>query len=114
MHEASLVMSMLEIAEREARAAGATRIALLRVQIGAASSVVPEAFAHAFDALRGGTLAGDAELAIERTPAHFVCIACGEPFTALQAYADCPVCGAPGLTHPDEGRSLQLVSLEVD
>jgi hydrogenase nickel incorporation protein HypA/HybF len=81
MHETGLVLSMLEIAEREARAAGATRIVAIHMRVGAMSSVVPEAFAHAFDIFRAGTMAGDAELAFERVPANWYCTACGQMFT---------------------------------
>lgn len=113
MHETGLALAMLEIAEREARTAGATRIVLLRVRVGAMSSVAPEAFAHAFAVLRAGTLAGDAELAFETAPARWWCPTCGQAFTSAESYPDCPQCCAPATLLPG-ANELQLISLEVE
>ncbi|RIL03904.1 MAG: hypothetical protein DCC71_14650 [Proteobacteria bacterium] len=66
MHEAGLCVSLVELAERHADAAGAARIVSVGVAVGDLSGVVPEALALAFPLCAAGTRADGAALRIER------------------------------------------------
>jgi hydrogenase nickel incorporation protein HypA/HybF len=112
VHEAGLVQSMLTIAEREARRAGGTRIALVRLRVGRLSAVVPEALEHAFDALKAGTMAGSATMEVEYVPGRLFCARCERDFTTEDLIGACPTCGTPSGFVKD-GMDVQLVSLEV-
>lgn len=68
MHEAKLCLSLLDLAERRAAAAGAKRILALELAVGAWAGVAPEALAAAFPLCAVGTAAEGAELRIERVP----------------------------------------------
>jgi hydrogenase nickel incorporation protein HypA/HybF len=68
VHEAKLCLSLLDLAERSRREAGAARIVAVELAVGAWSGVVPEALAAAFPVCAAGTAAEGAALRIERTP----------------------------------------------
>ena len=65
MHELSIMQSALSVALDQARQAGASRVHVIRLRIGALSGVVPDALEFAFEALAPGTPAEGAELAID-------------------------------------------------
>jgi hydrogenase nickel incorporation protein HypA/HybF len=109
MHEASLMQSALDLAIDAARRAGAERISRIGLCIGAASGVVPEALALAFEVLRQGTPAAGAELSIETRPARYRCPTCSTEFLE---WGECPRCGELG-TELIGGTELELSTVEV-
>ena len=112
MHEFGLAESTLALALDHAQNQGARKILEVRMQIGALTGVVNEAFEFAFDALAADTIAAGADLVIERVPIACFCRACGREFET-EAYAyQCPACGTAS-TDVRRGRELALVSLEV-
>ena len=115
MHEFSLVMSMIDLAEKAARAEGARRITRLRLEIGALAGVVPEALEFAFDGARVGTMAEDAALEVTYLPAIAYCATCQSEFELDNRFgiAVCPACDVPS-ADLRQGRELTLASLEVD
>jgi len=105
--------SALSMASEQARQAGAKRIYLLRLRVGALSGAVPEALQFAFEALSSGTLMEGAELGIEEVPARFYCRICSAEFTAGRMYSECPNCQqASGEIRA--GRELELASMEIE
>jgi hydrogenase nickel incorporation protein HypA/HybF len=113
MHEFSIMESALSMASEQARQAGATRVHLLRLRVGALSGAVPEALQFAFEALSPGTLMEGAELGIEEVPAKFYCRNCSAEFTADRMYSECPNCQqASGEIRA--GRELELASMEIE
>ena len=113
MHELSIMDSALTLALDEAQKAGATRVHLVRLRIGALSGVVPEALRFAFDALAPGTAAEGGQLAIEQVPARFWCAACAREFQPDSLYAECPDCHQPS-GELRAGREMEVASLEVE
>jgi hydrogenase nickel incorporation protein HypA/HybF len=105
--------SALNLALEQAEKAGATRLHVLRLRIGALSGVVPEALEFAFEALAPGTLAEGGELAIEEVPARFWCTDCAREFRAEDLFADCPVCHQPS-GDLRAGRELELAAVEIE
>lgn len=114
MHEFSLVMSMLDLAEKTARDDGATRIDAIHLEIGALAGVVPEALEFAFSGARLGTMAEEARLEVDYLPAIAHCGRCEASFELDNRYgvALCPTCGTPS-ADLRQGRELQLAHLEV-
>lgn len=114
MHEASIADSLLDIAVRECRDNGFTKIGSIRVCIGKASGVMPEALLFAFDAMKAGTLADCASLIIEEIPVSGSCNACNADFVVSEKYVlCCPHCSSESFT-VNSGRELNIVELEVD
>ena len=113
MHEVGIMQSVLEIAEQQARANGASRIHEIRMRVGRMTGVVPEALDHAFTVLREGTLAAQARLDVEFVPGMFWCLTCESEFESEDLVGGCPSCHEPSFDLR-RGRELDVVSLEVD
>jgi hydrogenase nickel incorporation protein HypA/HybF len=113
MHEAGIIQSTLDLAERQARNAGAGLITEVRMRVGRMTGVVPEALEHAFAVLSAGTMAAGARLEVEFVPGAFWCLACAREFEAEGLLGECPACGSPS-ADPRRGLEMELVSLEVD
>jgi hydrogenase nickel incorporation protein HypA/HybF len=92
MHEMSLMESVREIVDEAARANGATRIAVVRLQIGALATVVPEALRFAFDVVMKGGCAERATLEIEHVPGVAWCWDCSASVTLAAGALVCPQC----------------------
>jgi len=103
----------LNFALEQAQKAGASRVHLIRLRIGALSGVVPEALQFAFETLRSGTPAEAAELVIENVPARFWCPACTREFQSGDMLADCPDCHNPS-GELRAGREMELASMEIE
>ena len=112
MHELSIMKNALDLALEQAEQAGATRIRAVRLRVGALSGVVPDALQFAFGALSQGTLAQDAQLAIESVPARFWCANCTREFQSDDMMAECPACRRLSADLRG-GRELELTSLEI-
>jgi len=114
VHELSVAVSLVELAEAAARDAGAAAIRSIRVRVGALSGVVVEALESAYPFAADGTACEGAALIVERVPARVRCPACGH-----EAEADgvgpflCARCDEPGPVIL-AGNELELASMEVD
>lgn len=105
--------SALNLAVDRAQRAGASRVYVIRLRIGALSGVVSEALQFAFDVLTPGTLAEGARLAIEDVPARFWCATCSREFQCEDMFAECPDCHRPS-GDLRAGREMELASLELE
>jgi hydrogenase nickel incorporation protein HypA/HybF len=112
MHELSIMQNALNLALDQARKAGASRVHVIRLRIGALSGVVPDALEFAFEALAPGTPAEGAQLVIERVPARFWCATCTLEFTSEDMLAECPNCHSLS-GELRAGREMELASLEI-
>jgi hydrogenase nickel incorporation protein HypA/HybF len=114
MHEVSLALSLLDIIERKCREEGFQKIESVRVRVGKASSVQPEAFSFAFEVVKKDTLARNARFIIDLIPLGGTCSACGNRFETEDAYIlECPSCGSPSL-QITQGYELEVVEMEVN
>jgi hydrogenase nickel incorporation protein HypA/HybF len=113
MHEMSLMVSMLEIIEDQARQEGFRRVTRVTLEIGQMAGVDPEAMRFAFEAGTLDSVAEGAELIIEETIGRARCPACGLEAPVQVFYEPCAACGQV----PQEiiaGRAMRIVSLDVD
>jgi len=114
MHEASIALSILDIAEAECRKAGLGRVRSVEVRVGSASGVLPSALVLAFDIAKADTLAAGATLVIREIPLGGLCAGCGERFSAGEQFIlSCPLCGS-GDFRLDCGRELDVASIEAE
>ena len=115
MHELSLALNLLDLAEAQARQAGATTIRTVGLRVGALSGVVVEALESAFEGAKKGTLADQARLEVEWVELAAFCQNCQSEFSVddPHAIALCPTCHQPSpiLT---KGEELQVMYLDVD
>ena len=112
MHEFSLVRSLLEAAESEARARRATRIVTLHVRIGELSGVEEDLFSTAFQISRADTLCREADLRIRREPAAWICTRCERDIESGSAL-ECPDCNVPARLARGNEILLERIELEV-
>ena len=113
MHELSIALSILDVAEEEAQRHGG-RIAAIHLRLGPLSGVVKEALISAYDLAREGTRLAGAELVVEEVPVAAYCPACAAERAPISVQElRCPACGSPT---PEiiRGRELDVVALEID
>jgi hydrogenase nickel incorporation protein HypA/HybF len=101
MHEMAIAQSVFDIAFGEANKHAATRIRKIKLSIGEFSGVVKDALNFAFDVLKAGTPAEEAEIEIEVIKLTAVCGECGEVECRLNDLRF--ICG-------DCGRQLKIVA----
>jgi len=105
------MMNILEIAQEEAKRAGAKRIASISLQIGQKSGVVVDALEFAFDVVSKGSSAENAKLLIESIPLRGECLTCGYQFDS-DTFLLCSRCG--GYAKIIAGQELNIQSIEVE
>ena len=113
MHEMSLAESVREIVDDTARANGASRVTVVRLEIGKLAQVEADALRFAFDVVRRGTLANDARLEIALRDADAWCLPCGAAVTIAQRGAPCPRCGSHQL-QVSGGDTMRVVDIEIE
>lgn len=111
MHEVGLMQSALETVARVAHEHNFTRVSRIGLRVGLLSGVVPEALEFAFEVLRQGTVAAEAELEIEIVPAQFWCENCQAEYNLEQFEFECAHCGGP-LVLRSGGTELELAIVE--
>jgi hydrogenase nickel incorporation protein HypA/HybF len=114
MHEASILLSVLEIAEDHCRKAGYKEIQSISLRIGSASGVLPDALHMAFEIVRQETLAENAKLLIDEIPLGGDCKDCKKAFTTEEQFIlACPNCGGKDFSFTT-GREMEITEIEVD
>lgn len=111
MHELQIARALLTVAERHLPG-GTAGVCGLRIAVGGATGVVPEALELAFRALTVGTRLAGARLVIDRLPGRSRCSACAAEFEFEGLLGECPVCGTCG-GELLVGTELELRSIEV-
>jgi hydrogenase nickel incorporation protein HypA/HybF len=112
VHEFGLMQTALEAALEHTRSQGAARIHRITLQVGDLSGAVPEALHFAYEALRTGTPAEQAELEVQTVPVLCSCSECGQDFRPDNLIFACPKCGMLS-SIVQQGRELLLTSIEV-
>jgi hydrogenase nickel incorporation protein HypA/HybF len=114
MHEVSIALSLLDIIEKKCREEGCQTVESVKVRVGKASGVQPEAFSFAFEFVKKDTLARNARFMIDLIPLGGSCSACGGRFQTEDAYIlECPSCGSPSL-RITQGYELEIVEMEAE
>lgn len=93
MHELAITESILEIALRHARQAGAARIASIHLVLGQLSSIVDDSVQFYWDMISENTLAEDAQLVFRRIPVEMLCLGCAQRYHPTELELACPTCG---------------------
>jgi hydrogenase nickel incorporation protein HypA/HybF len=112
MHELSIAMSIVEMAQEEAERR-AVRIDAVHVELGPLSGVVAEALLFSYEVASSGTTLEGSRLLIKEVPIEVFCPACNAPktLTSMQWFC-CPECGAP-TSEVIHGKELLITALEI-
>ena len=112
MHELSIAMSIVELAEEEAERRG-VQIDVVHLKLGALSGVVKEALLSCYEIVCENTLLQGSRLVVEDVPVVIFCSRCRaqRPLGSVQLFC-CPECGNP-CSEIVQGKELEVVALEV-
>ncbi len=113
MHELSIAMSIVEMAQEEAAKHDRAQITAVHLKLGALSGIVKDALISAYEMAREDTPLQTARLVIEEIPIMVFCPTCQarRPVSSVQLFC-CAECGTPT---PEivQGRELEVVALEI-
>lgn len=113
MHELSLVASVFEVLEDEARKHGAERVTRVVLRVGVMSGVVPDLLASAFEMYKKGTIAESARLEIVPVAVKLRCPDCGGEAVREDTDFSCAGCGSRRVEIV-EGRDLVVETIELE
>ena len=116
MHEMSVALSLLEIAEEAAAGQGCTRLTRVRVEYGALAGIMPEALELCFEAATRETPHAGARLELVCLPLRLRCVFCGTVFGGEgqeARFEPCPGCGEVAGHVVEQGKELLLREVEA-
>ena len=113
MHELSIAMSIVEIAEEEAKKAGAVSISAIDLEIGTLSGIVMEALDFAWEAAVKESMLERAEKRVHRVEAKAKCLDCNHEFPAKTLFETCPSCGSY-FTTLLQGKEMKIKSITLE
>ncbi|MEN2985538.1 MAG: hydrogenase maturation nickel metallochaperone HypA [Thermodesulfovibrionaceae bacterium] len=114
MHEVSIASELIRVATLECNKNGYNKISSIKVAIGKATGVMPEALLFAFNVLKEGTAAESAILVIEEIPIKGFCEKCKKEFEGNNSYIvfQCPFCESFSV-NVVSGKELNIIEMEV-
>ena|ERR1700722_2808350 len=114
MHELSIAMSIVEMAEEESEQRGGARVNAVHLKLGALAGVVKEALLSSYELACEGTGLQGSQLVIEEIPLVVYCPKCvaRRTLTSVQWFS-CPECKSP-VSEVIQGRELQVFALEIE
>src|ERR1700730_7641043 len=112
MHELSIAMCIVEMAEEEVERRGCARIQAVHLRLGLLSGVVKEALVSSYEMACEATALEGSHLVIEEVPVEVFCPECQgrRPLRSIQWFC-CPECGTP-TADVMQGKELEVVALE--
>lgn len=113
MHELSIAVNIVEIAEENARKENASLISEIELEIGTQSGVVLEALELAMESAKKDTMMENAKVVINTISAKARCTECNNEFYSDEIYTPCPECGNP-FCDIIQGQELKVKSLKIE
>ncbi len=113
MHELSIAMSIVEMAEDVVDRRGFERVHAVHLKLGLLAGVVKDALLSSYELACEGTGLQGSRLIIEEIPVEVYCAKCQTPrtLTSIQRFS-CPECESP-VSEVIHGRELLVVALEL-
>ncbi|MCX2720361.1 hydrogenase maturation nickel metallochaperone HypA [Lentiprolixibacter aurantiacus] len=112
MHEMSIAMSIVKIAEEEARKANVRHFSAIDLEIGTLAGIEFDALDFVWEAAVQQTVLEKAEKRIIKIPGRARCADCNEEYPVSFIYDNCPSCGSY-LKSILQGKELRVKSLET-
>src|SRR5579862_3601194 len=113
MHELSIAVSIIEMAEEEAENRGGVRVSAIHLKLGRLTGIVKDALLSSYELACEGTGLQGSRLVIEEIPVMVYCPKClvSQVLDSVQWFV-CPACKSP-VSEVIHGRELQVVALEI-
>ena len=112
MHEYSIVQSLIESCEENAKVNNAKEITKVVVKIGVMSGVEPDLLQVAFDTFKEVSICKNSEFIINMQPILVRCFNCSIESTLEKSQYLCPLCNSAKLDVID-GEDMYLMQLEL-
>jgi len=112
MHELSIAMSIVDIAESETQKAGATKVDLIMLEIGDLAGIEMSAFNFVWPSAIEGSVLEHAKMTIKTIKGKATCDECNHTFGLQNLYDVCPECNSY-FKEVIEGQELRVKALEV-
>jgi hydrogenase nickel incorporation protein HypA/HybF len=113
MHELSIAMSIVEMAEEESDKRGGARVNAVHLKLGALAGVVKDALLSSYELACEGTGLQGSRLVVEEIPVEVYCPKCLAPRTVESVqWFICSECKSP-VSEIIHGRELQVFALEL-
>jgi hydrogenase nickel incorporation protein HypA/HybF len=113
MHEYSIVQSLLNSCEENAKQNNSKKVSKVVVKIGVLSGVEPDLLQIAFDTFKENTMCHDAIFTINIQKVIINCKTCGKHSTLEKHEYCCPHCDGVNIDIID-GEDMYLMQLELD
>lgn len=113
MHELSIALSIVDIAEEEARKAGTEKFDAIELEIGELSGIVYEALEFAMEEAVKNSVLENARRKIIRIEGKAKCLQCGNIYHIADVYTCCPKCNE---FEKDilQGKELSVKTLKIN
>lgn len=112
MHELSIAMSIVDMAQEEAERRS-VQVDAVHLELGALSGVVKEALLFSYEVACNGTLLEGSRLVVKEVPIEVYCPACKMPKTLVSMqWFCCPDCGTQ-TCEVIHGKELVITALEI-
>jgi hydrogenase nickel incorporation protein HypA/HybF len=113
MHELSIAMSIVEMAQEEAELRGNAQIQAVHLRLGLLSGVVKDALLSAYEMACETTALEGSRLIIEEIPVEIYCSNCQtQRLVHSIQYLCCAECGTPS-AEVRRGKELEVSALEI-
>jgi len=113
MHELSVAMSLIDLAESEVKKAGNSRIVSVKVMIGYLSGIDFESFSFMLDLAKKNTLLENAIIEFDRISGIGKCFSCNHEFPVEEQFVVCPQCRGNSIRIKG-GDALKIISMVVE
>ncbi len=112
MHELSIAMGIVRIAEEAARKNGADAVKAIDLEIGSLSGVEIESLNFAWPMAVQNSVLEKAEKRIHIIPARAECLECQTRFDIENLFDPCPRCGSHFI-QVLQGKEMRVKSIEI-
>jgi len=112
VHEFSIALSIVDIAEKEVKNHNASKVESIELEIGKLSGIEPMALEFAWDHAVVDTVLEQAERKINYIEGSAVCDQCGKKFSIKYIFEECPYCHS-FQKHFLSGKELIVKSLTI-
>jgi len=112
MHEYSIVASLIDLCEKEAKKNHAKAIKRLEIKVGRLSVIEIHFLEQCFDTFKEDTVCNDAMLVIELCDVVLLCSTCHEKSVVKENHFICPKCHSEDVAMIG-GQELHVKSIEI-
>jgi hydrogenase nickel incorporation protein HypA/HybF len=112
MHELSIVMSIIDIAEEQVKKANAHKVDSIELEIGTMAGIEMDALDFSWEAAVKNTVLSDADRIVDQVQAIARCTNCDCEYKVMEPFEPCPACQNVFVEYL-KGKELRVKALVV-